>query len=623
MQRVTIAFLAMLLTAFAAFAGDPPQQQPRSEDKELQDLLSIVQQETEVATKTKMNSDYVPGIVTVLEGDELEALGLETVGEALGMVPGMFAVRDRFSTQSVIARGLDFPFNAGNILILINSVPLTRPDAGITTTALSMPIEQVDRIEVIRGPGSVVYGDFAFMGLVNIVTRRDAVRAFVRGSRPHPSRDGGVATSFDAGGSKFGLNFSRFNSTDLPAPAPLRSVDDDRWYGVGTFERGGFSLTGETARRDYDGHNPGNFSREKSGVLDAKYTHALAPKLDGTLRATWLRNTFEGPVSTFHGHLLRLGADAVWNGLNHNSWVGGADFTTSTIDDATFAPAPRPGQPLGPQMRLAHDRQRRINGVYLQDRIDVRDNVSVTLGARYDSYSDLDSRLTPRIAVAWRLSDRHIIKAQYAEGFRPPTFFELYSPIAPGITPRYYFETNSTTELNYVYRAPSHVGRLTLFRANLTNLIRPGGVITDPNARAQGAEAEWSQQVGAPLKVDANVSYTETEDPRTPGPRFPRQANAVAPKWLGNVALLYRPMHGLILGSHLTHAGERPAGRGYDLTDFTITKQDVAVAGLDVRVGVKNAFDQTVSYFGLRPNGDVEATTFPGRTVWLQLSWKR
>jgi len=622
MQRVTTLFVAILLTAFVAFADDPPQQ-ARTEDTELQDLLKIVQQETEVATKTKMNSDYVPGIVTVLQGDELEAQGIANAGEALGLVPGMFAVRDRFSNYSVIARGLDFPFNSGNILILINSVPLSRPDAGITTSALLLPIEQIDRIEVIRGPGSVVYGDFAFMGLVNIITRREGSRAFVRGETPHRTREGGFATAFDAGGSKFSASVSRFNSREAPAPVPIASADDNRWYGIGTFERGGFNLTAETAHRDYDGHIPGNFYREKSGVLDGRYTRTLATKLDGTLRATWLRNTFIGPASTFHGHLLRLGADVVWNGMNRNSWIGGVDYTTSSTDDATFAPAPRPGQPLGPQLRLAHDRKRRISGAYLQDRIDLRSDLSLTAGARYDVYSDLDSRLTPRLALAWRLSDRHIIKAQYAEGFRPPTFFELYSPVAPGTTARYYFETNSTTELNYVYRGAGQVGRLTLFRAIITNMIRPGGVITDPNATAQGAEAEWSQQIGAPLKVDANVSYTETEDPRVPGPQFPRQPNAVAPKWLGNLALLYRPVRSVILGSHLTHAGDRPGGNGFDLVDFTITKQDIGIAGIDIRAGVKNAFDQTPRFFSLRPNGDFDSTTFPGRTVWVQLSWRR
>jgi iron complex outermembrane receptor protein len=627
MKRIIITSLAILLTAFGAFAGDTPPQQARSEDKELEDLLSIVQQETEVATKTKMNSDYVPGIVTVLEGDELEALGIITAGEALGLVPGVFSVKDRLSNQSVISRGLDFPFNAGNILILINSIPLTRPDAGITTSALQIPVEQIERIEVIRGPGSVVYGDFAFMGLVNIVTRKEGSRGFVRLDSPHRTRTAGVGTAFDAGGSTFTGNFSHFDTSNLGGPSVINSANDGRWFGIATFDRGGFSLSTETAHRDYDGGNPGARFAESSWVVDAKYTHPLAAKLDGTLHATYLRNELAETVSTFSGHLLRMGADAVWNGLRRNSFLGGVDYTISTTDDARFAQAPAAGAPPGPppaQILLAHGKQRRITGVYLQDRIDLRTNLSLTLGGRYDAYSDLDSRFTPRVSLAWRLSDRHILKAQYAEGFRPPTFFELYTPPARGTIPRYYFESNATTELNYVYRAAGHVGRVTLFRAIISNLIRPGGIISDPNAKAEGVEVEWSQQIGVPLKVDANVSYTETEDPRAAGAAFPRNPNLIAPKWLGNLSLLYRPYSGLIIGSHLSHVGERPRGSGFDLVDFTITKQDVGIRGLDVRVGMKNAFDQSVRYLFIRPNNNLTDTfVFPGRSVWMQLSWKR
>jgi outer membrane receptor for ferrienterochelin and colicins len=625
MKRATITLLAILLTAFAAFADDPPPQ-TRSEDKELEDLLSIVKQETEVATKTKMNSDYVPGIVTVLEGDELEALGIITAGEALGLVPGVFSVKDRLSNQSVISRGLDFPFNAGNILILINSIPLTRPDAGITTSALQIPVEQIERIEVIRGPGSVVYGDFAFMGLVNIVTRKSGSRAFARLDSPHRSRSEGVRTAFDAGGATFTGNISRYDTGNLGGPSVIRSANDGRWFGIATYDRGGFSLATETAHRDYDGGSPNSRFAESSWVIDAKYTHALATKLDGTLHATYLRNELAETASSFSGHLLRLGADAVWNGLRRNSFLGGVDYTISTTDDARFAAAPPAGAPPGPltQVLLAHGKQRRITGVYLQDRIDLRPDLSLTLGGRYDAYSDLDSRFTPRVSLAWRISDRHILKAQYAEGFRPPTFFELYSPPPRGTIPRYYFESNATTELNYVYRGAGHVGRITLFREIISNLIRPGGIITDPNAKAEGVEAEWSQQIGVPLKVDTNVSYTETEDPRAPGPSFPRNANLIAPKWLGNLSLLYRPFSGLIIGSHLSHVGERPRGSGFDLVDFTITKQDVGIRGLDLRVGMKNAFDQSVRYLFIRPNVDQTDTfVFPGRSVWMQLSWKR
>ena len=107
-----------LLGASVIYAQE--QTPPAEEQNELAELMSIVEQETEVATKTRMNSDYVPGIVTVLEGEELEALGIATAADALSLVPGMQATRDSRSSALVIVRGLDFPFNSGNIQILIN-----------------------------------------------------------------------------------------------------------------------------------------------------------------------------------------------------------------------------------------------------------------------------------------------------------------------------------------------------------------------------------------------------------------------------------------------------------------------------------------------------------------------
>lgn len=77
MRKFAVAAI-LLFAPFLCSAADSaaPQQQQKGEEKELADLLSIVQQETDVATKTRMNSDYVPGIVSVLEGDDLEALGI-------------------------------------------------------------------------------------------------------------------------------------------------------------------------------------------------------------------------------------------------------------------------------------------------------------------------------------------------------------------------------------------------------------------------------------------------------------------------------------------------------------------------------------------------------------------
>src|ERR1051325_6407126 len=177
-------------------------------------------------------------------------------------------------------------------------------------------------------------------------------------------------------------------------------------------------------------------------------------------------------------------------------------------------------------------------------------------------YTAAAGRVPPRVALVWRASDRHILKAQYTEGFPPPTFFELYTPVPPGRVARYAFEVNATTELNYVFRAANSVGRATLFRSVISNMIRPGGFLTDPNARAEGVELEWSEQVAPPLKFDANVSYVDTVDPRQPGPGFPERSNPIASPWLANLSLFYRPLAGLVFGARVSYGSDPEQAEG-------------------------------------------------------------
>ena len=97
----------------------------------------------------------------------------------------------------------------------------------------------------------------------------------------------------------------------------------------------------------------------------------------------------------------------------------------------------------------------------------------------------------------------------------------------------------------------------------------------------------------------------------------------VAPKWLANAALFYRPLADVYVGARWNHVGDRAAGDGYDTIDVTLSKQNVLVAGLDLRGGVKNALDDDVVYLSPRPGGGITEAAFPGRAMWVQLSWRR
>jgi len=260
-----VPLLASLASGALAQTPGPPSQ---SDARELEDLVAILSEETAVATKTRMNSDFVPGVVTVLHGDELEALGVETAWEALSFVPGILPVRDRVGLPSVLVRGLPFPFNSGNVRVLVNGVALARELAGINGTSLYIPIQLVDRIEVIRGPGSVVYGDFAFMGLVNIVTRTAGARVYVRGGGDHALSLGAAwATPDNGAGMSIAVSGSGWASNDAAAAEP-RELDERRAWGRLDLGYKGFSLSADGVSRSARQTNAGVAGEPASGSQD-------------------------------------------------------------------------------------------------------------------------------------------------------------------------------------------------------------------------------------------------------------------------------------------------------------------------------------------------------------------
>ena len=147
---------------------------PACAQDEESELLDALNEETTIATRSKQNADFVPGVVSVLQGEAMLALGKRTVLDALALMPGIEANRDVDGNATLRVRGFNFFFNSGNVKVLIDGLDMAAEASASNSGVLLMPMQQVERIEVIRGPGSNLYGDFAFTGLVNIVTLKDA-----------------------------------------------------------------------------------------------------------------------------------------------------------------------------------------------------------------------------------------------------------------------------------------------------------------------------------------------------------------------------------------------------------------------------------------------------------------
>src|SRR5205823_2233318 len=115
---------------------------------------------------------------------------------------------------------------------------------------------------------------------------------------------------------------------------------------------------------------------------------------------------FEDRVGTF-------GVDVNWDGWRGQSWLAGVEYFSQEMRHASLVVPALPGFP--PAAVVIDDKRRDVSSATLQDRIDLGERWSVTAGGRFDEYSDVGSRFTPRLSVVWRASDRHILKAQYAE----------------------------------------------------------------------------------------------------------------------------------------------------------------------------------------------------------------
>jgi outer membrane receptor protein involved in Fe transport len=197
----------------------PEPAEPPPERSQLEEDLALYSAEDTLALATRHEEKVkkVPAIAASFGREQIRALGARTVADVLDVVPGLTISRDVQGFHRVSVRGLR---NDAEVLFLLNGQRLNSFYDG--RALMNLPVENLERIEVIRGPGSALYGAGAFLGVVNIVTHRaEGLLAAVSGGG-FPSLEDRLASTFDghlAGAHTFG----RFKL----------SGDADVWYQAG------------------------------------------------------------------------------------------------------------------------------------------------------------------------------------------------------------------------------------------------------------------------------------------------------------------------------------------------------------------------------------------------------
>jgi len=167
MRTFVYPFILYVAGVSTAFAQDEIQNLKRLRDLSLEELMNI---EVSVGTKTKEKSlRESPGIISIISNEDIENSGARDLIDVLRLIPGFDFGVDIFNIVGIGVRGSWA--HEGKVLLLIDGIQMNERNYGSFALGNHYPLEHIKRIEIIRGPGSVNYGGFAELGVINIVTK--------------------------------------------------------------------------------------------------------------------------------------------------------------------------------------------------------------------------------------------------------------------------------------------------------------------------------------------------------------------------------------------------------------------------------------------------------------------
>ncbi|OAG27753.1 TonB-dependent receptor plug domain-containing protein [Thermodesulfatator autotrophicus] len=378
------------------------------------------------ATRTPEPVEKIASSVTVITAKELKEQGIETLTDALREALGVAILQNGFGgTASISVRGAD----NGQTVVLIDGVPVYDPSGlGKGDFSWMLPhlsVDQIDRIEIVRGPQSVLYGSNAMAGAINIITKR----AKKTGGEIYG--EFGSYTTFQEGLSLYRLTentdlaFS-FSKKDSKGISKTVSEPDRDAYHNGNLNlsldhafsekvKGGASLLVSAASHELDGWNYKSDTRIGffKSYLDWQVSENLASHLDLAFTNS-KREYDEGSGGEYKGRLFRLSWQNDYQLTDFARVIAGLDWQKEWADITSpwGSPFDKNAYEWAPFAELALGGEKWV----------------ANLGLRYTKHETAGDKVTYRVAGAVFPVEAIKLHASYGTGFRTPGLYQLYDP---------------------------------------------------------------------------------------------------------------------------------------------------------------------------------------------------
>jgi len=587
-RRIWLVMIALIVI----LAGTVPAcaQESSPDALSLEELLGT---KVYSASKYEQKEAEAPSSISVISGDEIRKNGYRTLNEALRSVTG-FYTKNHGSYTTLGVRGFTPPGDSnGRILLLVNGHAINNNIDDSAPLGNDFPIDMdlIDRIEIVRGPSSSLYGANAFFGVVNVIIRTGNNKGTVISGEA-----GSLGTyketaiySLDRKGTQALFSASYW---DTAAPSHLDSIEDP----VGPQNPTGYKNGHDQTRRAFalvsshgftlqaaasaaeqkvpssalwcgSCHQTDTHTTNFRGYADLQYEHPVWKGVQMTARGYY--DTYEshgkyndirqcsdamchGPLVNYdNAHGDRVGAELKLTRrfLDKHRITLGADYRDN-FRQAQQNYYYTPAISSTPTTNFAYNRTSALWGIYGEGEIQLHPRLILDVGVRWDRYNySVGSKTSPRAALIFTPRKSSTLKFLYGTAFRAPSFSELYSAGMASVASPYLKPENIRTfegvwEEKLGSRATvslagfyNHIG--SYIERQTTEVQGPDGPIDgttsfNSKATAKGAEVELKGKL--PAGVEGRLSYTyqdaQNDSSTVPLPDSPKhliKLNVAAP----------------------------------------------------------------------------------------------
>lgn len=523
----------------------------------LQDLLNV---EIVSVSKFSQKTSDAPSAVTVISADDIRTFGWRTLADVLSSVRGFNITTDHLYSYAGVRGFAPLGDYNDRLLVLIDGMRTNNNvyDQAMLGSEFSLDLDLVERIEIVRGPGSSMYGNNALFGVVNLITRRGQDVGNRIGASANSSRGRGAQASVggvldnggdyllalsheDAPGDK--LTFSEF-----AAQGNGNTTTSGTDYLHNTRVFGKFELDGFGVMANLSSRNKGNPAALSSGVFDDPQNRLVDDQGFADIRYKWdageatllSARLFFG-MHNYNGYYLSNPAPyTLYRDFGRGRWWG-TEFKGDTrlttehrlvygVELQNNTQEHLYAYDVSPYWSYYNvNSTSRRSGLYAQDEWRLTDDLRATVGARFDQVTGVKDQVSPRLALVWHSSPTTTWKGAYGTAFRAPTAYERFVEGQYGVGSALLPETIKTLEfsvehyfrrdfrltlLAYDYQMRNQIAANPAYDPFLTNsyLINLGHI----EGRGLEIEAEKLWDGGARLRASLDLPYIRDDTGQWP-----------------------------------------------------------------------------------------------------------